>query len=383
MQKTVKELIEMLDSGELNTNQSTQRSFIYNDITAQLDGGEVTKAGAVINSIIEQNIQLPALYIWHNTDTGMTNLLDGKQRLLSIYNFIKPNANIRVCTRLNGNEIQYIALSDSDKQKLLNYVFYIVEMTGNSVEEEKHFYLINTNSIPLTTYECVRGMFYGNFIEGFENFINSKSKMLDSVKPVGRGEQAYKFLLAAFSLIDDKKSAYNSKTDIRLRDSIRPLRNNEFCANNFMLNDILETFNDLMRCIKGLKEDRALSIACKIIRNKLNTIKIVNAYREVCSSINDVAKWDMFTHSTFIDSLIRGITLDGRRFFTKDDKDALYRKSSRCAYVDPITGSRCTENRYDKLEVDHITPWSKGGRTTLDNAQLLCKSHNTSKGNRG
>ena len=283
MQKTVKELIKMLDSGELNTNQSTQRSFIYNDLPAQLDGGEVTKAGAVINSILEQNIQLPALYIWHNTDTGMTNLLDGKQRVLSIYYFIKPSVDIRVCTRLNGNETQYIALSDNDKQRLLNYTFYIVEMTGNSVEEEKHFYLINTNGVPLTTYECVRGMFYGNFIEGFENFINSKSKMLDSVKSVGRGEQAYKFLLAAFSLIDDKKSVCNSKTDLRLRDNIRPLRNSEFCANNFMLNDILETFNDLIRCVKGLKEDRALNIACKIIRNRLNAIKIVNKYREVCS----------------------------------------------------------------------------------------------------
>ena len=135
------------------------------------------------------------------------------------------------------------------KEKLLNYKFGITYKEGNSLEEEKSFDLINSNALPLTKYECLSGMFYGTFLSEFESYIDTMSKTLDAIKPVGRGEQAYKFLLAAFSLIDDKKSAYNSKTDIRLRDSIRPLRNNEFCANNFMLNDILETFNELMRCI--------------------------------------------------------------------------------------------------------------------------------------
>lgn len=45
-------------------------------------------------------------------------------------------------------------------------------------------------------------------------------------------------------------------------------------------------------------------------------------------------------------------------------------------------GTRCKETSYSKLEVDHIVPWSKGGTTTLDNAQLLCKVHNSGKGNR-
>lgn len=34
------------------------------------------------------------------------------------------------------------------------------------------------------------------------------------------------------------------------------------------------------------------------------------------------------------------------------------------------------------LTVDHITPRSRGGEDTLDNAQVMCRRHNSSKGNR-
>ena len=38
---------------------------------------------------------------------------------------------------------------------------------------------------------------------------------------------------------------------------------------------------------------------------------------------------------------------------------------------------RCT------FEIDHIIPESKGGKTTLDNLQLLCRHCNRSKGAKG
>lgn len=33
------------------------------------------------------------------------------------------------------------------------------------------------------------------------------------------------------------------------------------------------------------------------------------------------------------------------------------------------------------IHFDHIFPWSKGGETTLENLQILCKTHNLAKGN--
>lgn len=99
-------------------------------------------------------------------------------------------------------------------------------------------------------------------------------------------------------------------------------------------------------------------------------------------SINDIISWDMQTHKTFIDKFIlNNLKLCPQRKFNKDIKDILYQRSARCAHIDE-NGQRCTETSYSKLEVDHIVPWANGGQTTLDNAQLLCKHHNASKGNR-
>jgi hypothetical protein len=35
----------------------------------------------------------------------------------------------------------------------------------------------------------------------------------------------------------------------------------------------------------------------------------------------------------------------------------------------------------DNIHFDHITPWSKGGETILENLQVLCAPHNLAKGN--
>jgi 5-methylcytosine-specific restriction endonuclease McrA len=33
----------------------------------------------------------------------------------------------------------------------------------------------------------------------------------------------------------------------------------------------------------------------------------------------------------------------------------------------------------EEMEADHITPWSKNGKTVLENCQMLCKDHNRRK----
>ena len=383
MQKTVKEIIDMINAGKLHYNQSTQRKFVYASIDAQLDCGKTTKSGSLIHSILEYGVQLPAVYFWHNTETGHLNIHDGKQRLLSLYYFINPIPTINFTTIRNGKAVNFAALSQADQDKLLNYTFDIVERAGTSEEEEKSFYLINTNSVNLTSYECLSGMLHGTFLTQFENFVEHSAKTMDQVKPIGRGEQAYKLLLTMFDLCDSKKAASNDKSMMILCDRIRPLRGNWFDPKSFSFDEILQVFNEFARATK-VKEDRALAVAAYIVRKNYNADDIINLYRKSSKGINDISSWDIATHQTFIDYFVENdysASLDPQRNFAKDVKDELYAKSNCCAHIDDF-GVHCTETNYSKLEVDHITPWSKGGRTILGNAQLLCKHHNTSKGNR-
>ena len=38
------------------------------------------------------------------------------------------------------------------------------------------------------------------------------------------------------------------------------------------------------------------------------------------------------------------------------------------------------EFEFEQMHADHITPWSKGGKTTPDNCQMLCRDCNLKKG---
>ena len=383
MQKTVKEIIEMIQTGRLQYNQSTQRKFVYGEMEAQVAAGKTTKAGSLIYSILEEGIQLPAVYFWHNTDTGHTNIHDGKQRLLSIYYFVNTGAGIPVTVWRNGKLTNFDGLRSDEQEKLLNYTFDIVERTGNSLEEERSFFLINTNSVNLTPYECLSGMLHGNFLTGFENYLKSKSMVSDKIKAVdgkSRGEQAYKILLALFNHADSKKALSNDKSLMLLSEDIRAVRDNNFDAKTYLANDILDMFIELSRL--GFNEERAFSVASYCVREYFPRIDdIVTLYKKSFKKPNDISKWSIDTHKTFINAFVNdNLELDPKRNFTDDVKDQLYQKSGRCAHQ-AADGTNCSETSYKKLEVDHIIPWSKGGLTILANAQLLCKAHNTSKNN--
>ena len=76
------------------------------------------------------------------------------------------------------------------------------------------------------------------------------------------------------------------------------------------------------------------------------------------------------------------VLLDDQRQFTHDQRTAIYRKTNgRCA--NPDNNPRCVDEcQWDNFHADHIIPHSKGGKTTVENGQLLCPSCNLKKSNR-
>ena len=62
-----------------------------------------------------------------------------------------------------------------------------------------------------------------------------------------------------------------------------------------------------------------------------------------------------------------------RRLFTRRQRSALRL----------VAGNRCEScgKALDAMHADHIKPHSKGGATTLSNAQALCPRCNLTKGN--
>lgn len=72
--------------------------------------------------------------------------------------------------------------------------------------------------------------------------------------------------------------------------------------------------------------------------------------------------------------------IDVERLFTKSQRYQMWaRQDGKC----PRTGKTILEddiNNHDLWAADHVIPYAKGGPTTLDNGELVCKRYNLSKG---
>ena len=62
------------------------------------------------------------------------------------------------------------------------------------------------------------------------------------------------------------------------------------------------------------------------------------------------------------------------RYIAAEVREEVYlRDGCQCTFVS-VGGRRCSQT--EGLEIDHITPFSKGGENDSSNLRLLCKSHN-------
>lgn len=87
-----------------------------------------------------------------------------------------------------------------------------------------------------------------------------------------------------------------------------------------------------------------------------------------------LAKKDPATKSVPAPEVAPPQTSQGPRLVTGRLRAQIWRRDrGRCSFVSSKTGLRCTSTYM--LEVDHVQPYSLGGRTELGNLRLLCRAH--------
>lgn len=76
--------------------------------------------------------------------------------------------------------------------------------------------------------------------------------------------------------------------------------------------------------------------------------------------------------------------LDTKRAFNEAERIRIYRKQDGQCQMCIKKGLPSEEAKvsWSQYQADHIFPWVKGGKTTEENAQVLCTAHNASKGAR-
>jgi hypothetical protein len=69
--------------------------------------------------------------------------------------------------------------------------------------------------------------------------------------------------------------------------------------------------------------------------------------------------------------------------YNKQTDEAAEKGISNCPFC--AIGHEASKNKIWKIsemDADHVTAWSKGGATGMENCQVLCKPHNQAKGNK-
>lgn len=387
MTKTVRELINMIKEGTLHTEQSTQRNMVYADIKVKDggindDGHEITKAGALIFSILQHNIKLPAIYFWTNPD-GTYDLIDGKQRVLSLYYFLEGEtlngSEVNIYTIYEGSIVSKRELNEEVVESLYNYEIDIVVNEGSQESKEITFDRINKFAEPLNVYERFRGLMYGEFINGFEKYITDTFGGSDKIKSpsTNRGVHMFDYLCVYFDLYEDHDLKEDKAFFIILRKFKEQI--NGIARRDGRFTPVPEGFVTRMKYINdflklGFSPKVSYVVASEIQRRSWNFRNILDYFKTgFGSDDNDISKWKIETVLLAIRKLLLGTRLDYRRFFNKKEKSILYRNNGGRSAGDNI------EYDFDKLEMDHIVEWRNGGRTVLSNARLLTKSQNTSR----
>lgn len=118
-------------------------------------------------------------------------------------------------------------------------------------------------------------------------------------------------------------------------------------------------------------------------------------HTELSEKVSRLMEDDYVTSRKGIFEYVLGGCQDKRllnvRLFDKATMKAVYQKQTEeakrkgksncplCALGDNANKTRIYELK--EMDADHVTAWSKGGSSDKKNCQMLCKTHNRSKGN--
>ena len=358
-------------NGRLTIQPEYQRNFIY----AEGDGG---RERAVISSLL-RGYPLGLLY-FNETDGDNLEVLDGQQRITSIGRFV--NGRFAVVDG-DGHQQTFDGLNSEDQDKILDTDLLVYECSGTEAEIKNWFQTINIAGVPLNEQELLNAVYSGPFVTlGKAEFSNSQNYKIDDwsayVSGVVNRQDYWRTALdwVSHGHIGEYMSTHRLDTNI---DEVR--------THFEQVIDWVDTiFLDVESEMKGLPWGRLYDA---YHQNDYDQTAVSQELRRLYEDFSVKDKKGIYEY-------ILGGSSDKRllnvRVFDEPTKKTVYAcqtntakesevsNCSVCASVENANQAKIWD--YKDMDADHVTAWSRGGSTDIDNCEMLCKSHNRAKGNR-
>lgn len=341
--------------GKLAIRPPYQREFVYDSKQAEM----------VIHTALK-NYPLNVMY-WVKVEENKYEVLDGQQRTLSIMHYLTHKFPIK----LDGQTMYWDSLPEDKYKKLMDYEFMIYICEGTESEKLEWFNTVNIAGEELTPQELRNSVYTGPWLSNAKRYFskrNCAAKGLSDRYIIGDPNRQELLEKALKGICE-----YQGIKDIT-----------EYMAEHKSDNDadeLWQYFQDVIRWaekifptyfpdMKGLDWCHLYNVYHK---NSYNS-SVMSCEVKRLHEDEDVQKTKGIYEYLLSKELdpFAGRLLN-LRTFEKRDKMAAYSKQNG---VCPI----CRQHfEYDEMEGDHIKPWSKGGHTSPENCQMLCKDCNVKK----
>lgn len=338
-------------AGKLNIRPAFQREFVYKD----------RQRDAVIDTVMK-GFPLNVMY-WADDGNGNYELLDGQQRTLSICQYIHGDYSI--------NSRAFHNLTQPEKNDILSYPLMVYVCKGNEKEKLDWFKTINIAGVQLKEQELRNAIYTGEWLSDAKRYFSKNGCVayLLGNKYLSGEVNRQDYLETALEWIADKEG-------IKIEDYMSIHQHDTHSTPLWqyfqsVINWAQTIFPKYRREMKGLQWG--------ILYNKYKEISYDPQALE-----NDIVRLmqddDVTRRSGIYEYLLGGNEKHlNIRAFTDNQKRRVYeRQAGICPHCAAEKRDK-THFELEEMEADHITPWCEGGKTDIDNCQMLCKEHNRRK----
>lgn len=381
-------------------------------------------ASRLIESIL-LDIPLPIVYFAEEED-GSWSVIDGQQRLTSIISFVQGKnlyddkpfklTSLNVMTELNRKS--FSDLSNEQQEKILNTAIrsFVIKKESNDDIKFEIFERLNTGSTPLNEDEIRNTVYRGKYMNLLKEL--EGNELFDKIvnKPNFKNRMLYKGMILRFF-------AFYEKTYLNYKPSMKQFCNKHIKRFRNMddeqISEYRQIFKDTISSIYSVFGENAFRRMMKeegtnnyiwaktrinmalydiqmysfsrydkeqLIRHAdeirdrmydlmINNPDFINAIEFKTSNTDMVNRRFRMWLDIMEDIMKQDIETDNPRCFPDSIKSQLYNEDPTCK----LCGQRILN--YDDAHVDHIIPYSKGGLTVLENAQIAHRYCNQHKSN--
>ena len=355
-------------SGRLTIQPEYQRNYIYADGKRDV---------AVIDSVLH-GYPLGLIY-FNRTESGQLEVLDGQQRITSLGRFVTSKFAIKV----DGMEQYFHGLADDLRQRILATPLLIYECSGTESEIKQWFQTINIAGVPLKPQELLNAIYSGPFVTAAKAvFSNSGNSLLQKWGAYIKGDvKRQDYLERALQWVsDDNVADYMSRH--RHDHDITELQNHF----NSVIDWIAAVFTGVYSEMCGLEWGRLYN---RYHKQPYNPREIDAAVRRLMADEHVTDKRGIFEYVLGGEQDTKLLNV---RVFDKATARSVYQRQTDEATAAGVSNcplcaigndtKRTRIYKFSEMDADHVTAWSRGGETTAANCQMLCISHNRSKGNK-